>query len=383
MQPAVATTGRIWAGVGVKLKVTVERTHGRPNTDLLISVDPATPVGALADYLALSDPDATADHSGTYTLAFSGAPPREIRRESSIADAGVHSGGTVALVRQLADAPEPVQAAAAAIFVVSGPDAGKEFSLPVGTSVIGRGRDCEVRLSDPMTSRRHAKIHVGEAVEISDLGSVNGVLIGDASVESAILRPGESARLGDTVISARSKGGADHTGGTGSRVSFNRPPQILTTYEGRTFSLPDPPTSQRGQRFPIIPLFAPLLMGAALYLTTRSPTSLIFMAMSPVMMGGNVLEGQLAGKRNYLRDLDKFRAAIASRRAELIEATAAEVRSRCAEHPSVHECSIGVRTYSAILWSRRPDLPGFGALETRSRSAAVEVEGRVPVRPPG
>jgi S-DNA-T family DNA segregation ATPase FtsK/SpoIIIE len=347
----------------MKLKLTLQPGQGRPAADLLVTVDPETPVGAVAERLARSDSDSPPDLTGPHTLARPGPAGTDIDPRTSVADAGLSSGAIVALVRvreQLS--PDSVPPTAAVLFVISGPDAGREFPLPVGTSVVGRDRDCEVRLTDPLTSRKHAKIHVGETIEIADLGSANGVLIGDSPADTAILRSGDRARLGDTVISVRVDTGTYGDISTSGTISFNRPPRVDIRYEGQKFSLPDPPTSRRGQRFPIIPLFAPLLMGAALYLSTKSTTSLIFMAMSPLMMIGNVTEGQLAGKRNYQRDLEKFRATIKETRTQVTQATELEVGARCSEYPSMQECADAIRAHDPLLWSRHPDLPGFAQL---------------------
>lgn len=348
-------------GCGVKLKLTLEGGAGQSTADLLVTVDPNTTVGALADYLACCAPDRDADLAASYTLCLAGRTGGEIRPDLSVADSGLLSGIVVSLARADTRFADYRGSSPATLHVVSGPDAGSEYPLPFGTSVVGRGKDCEIRLSDPMTSRRHARIRVGDTVEISDLGSVNGVLIGDAPVDTAILRPGDTARLGDTVISVRLADG-QLAAGAPSTLLFNRPPRLGIRYQGRTFKLPDVPTSPRGQRFPIIPLFAPLLMGAALYLTTRSATSLIFMAMSPLMMIGNVVEGQTAGKRKYRQELEAFRSAIADVRAEVDRAAEEESDTRRNEYPSLQECGRAVETRDPLVWSRRPDLEGFGHL---------------------
>jgi S-DNA-T family DNA segregation ATPase FtsK/SpoIIIE len=347
----------------VKLKLTLDRGNGHPNVDLLVSVDPETTVGSLADHLARSDPDLPADPAVHFALARPGRAPVPLDRARSITDALLSSGETVRLlpVDEISN-PDSVQPAVAVLVVLAGPNAGMEFPLTPGTTIVGRDRNCDVHLTDPLISRRHARIHIADSVEIADLGSANGVLIGDMSIDTATLRAGDQARLGDTVISIRmerSDAGASLRSPT---TPFNRPPRIEPTYEGRKFTLPEPPAPRRDQRFPIIPLFAPLLMGAALYLSTRSTTSLLFMAMSPLMMVGNVAEGQLAGKRSFRRELEEFRLRLEELREAVATARDSEVEGRRAEYPSVEDCAEAIRTRDALLWSRRPDLPGFGKL---------------------
>ena len=76
--------------------------------------------------------------------------------------------------------------------MIAGPDAGREYQLQRGTSHVGRGRDCEVQINDASVSRKHAKLLVADVVEVTDLGSSNGVVVGDEQVDRAILREGES-----------------------------------------------------------------------------------------------------------------------------------------------------------------------------------------------
>lgn len=65
------------------------------------------------------------------------------------------------------------------------------------TFVIGRDRDCDVRLDDGRVSRRHAR-GVFERGEwrIEDLDSGNGLYVGDRRVQSAPVKPAATVRLG-------------------------------------------------------------------------------------------------------------------------------------------------------------------------------------------
>ncbi len=60
------------------------------------------------------------------------------------------------------------------------------YPLPASGIVgIGRGAENVIRVEDPAVSRRHARIVVGEEVEVEDLGGTNGTILirsGDASV---------------------------------------------------------------------------------------------------------------------------------------------------------------------------------------------------------
>jgi hypothetical protein len=67
--------------------------------------------------------------------------------------------------------------------------------------VVGRSRDCDVQLSDPNVSRRHAELRREETgVWIVDLGSTNGVELNGARVTRAQLSDGDVLLLGSTEI---------------------------------------------------------------------------------------------------------------------------------------------------------------------------------------
>jgi two-component system cell cycle response regulator len=68
--------------------------------------------------------------------------------------------------------------------VVSGANAGAIHSLVAHENVIGRGKECSVRIIDPGISRRHARIlrqAPGKYV-LEDLGSSNGTSVGGARI---------------------------------------------------------------------------------------------------------------------------------------------------------------------------------------------------------
>jgi predicted component of type VI protein secretion system len=58
------------------------------------------------------------------------------------------------------------------------------FELSAGDFLIGRDAQCQLVLDDPLVSRKHAKLAVGEdSVRICDLGSRNGVVVNGARID--------------------------------------------------------------------------------------------------------------------------------------------------------------------------------------------------------
>lgn len=360
----------------MKLKLTYERPGAAGAADLLVNADASATVGAVADYLANADPESRNGNANAYTLSLAGHAASGLAPGTRLCESGILSGSTVRLTKiDAAEVAAPLQVAAVVV-ILAGPDEGREFPVPVGSSIIGRDRSCEVRLSDPLVSRQHARLNVGDEAEVVDLGSANGLLIGEESSERVLLLPGDTVRLGDTVLAVRLLSQPDRLAVPAS-VSFNRPPRIDRQYEGLNLVGPEPPEPPKAQRFPILPLFAPLIVGLVLYIATHSLASLVFVAMSPLLIVANAAEGRLSGRKAYKAALAQFRQDIGDLVWEVQTAQVDEIRRRLGEHPSAAGACGAATTLSPLLWSRWPDLPGFGELRvgvgTQASRSRIEI----------
>jgi len=94
--------------------------------------------------------------------------------------------------------PERYQAS---LVIVKGRSSGMEYTLTTTYSVIGRDKDADVMLKDPLVSRQHAVViyHDGSYV-VKDLDSTNGTHMNGAVVKQATLRHGDTFRVGDTTL---------------------------------------------------------------------------------------------------------------------------------------------------------------------------------------
>jgi len=105
--------------------------------------------------------------------------------------------------------PEPVPApsgkggGAAIVLLEDGRDA-KAYRLDKDTVAIGRLPECDIVISDPGASRRHATItrDDGEYV-LTDLGSTNGTIVNDEPVGEHVLSDGDRITIGNTVLEFR------------------------------------------------------------------------------------------------------------------------------------------------------------------------------------
>jgi HD-GYP domain-containing protein (c-di-GMP phosphodiesterase class II)/pSer/pThr/pTyr-binding forkhead associated (FHA) protein len=88
-------------------------------------------------------------------------------------------------------------------FVVrGGPEAGRVIALTTGHALtFGRLKSCDVHLDDEAVSRRHCTLHAREeGCVVADLQSVNGTFVNDERVATSELKPGDTLRLGSTVL---------------------------------------------------------------------------------------------------------------------------------------------------------------------------------------
>ncbi len=98
-------------------------------------------------------------------------------------------------------AQRPAFAAQAALVVEQGPDAGQRFVLQA-MNRIGRAPDNTIVLHSNQVSRHHATINnVGKGWVITDLGSVNGVVVNGTRIQQPhFLRPNDVIILGDELL---------------------------------------------------------------------------------------------------------------------------------------------------------------------------------------
>jgi len=86
--------------------------------------------------------------------------------------------------------------------VVSGD---RECLLAEGANLVGRDRDCAVRIDSPTLSRRHARIIVdGVAATLEDLGSKNGTYLNSRPVTQTVaLNDGDRIQVGSVEMTYR------------------------------------------------------------------------------------------------------------------------------------------------------------------------------------
>jgi len=101
-------------------------------------------------------------------------------------------------------APTAEADAVGAFLLVVGTDSYSTYNLPQdGSLTIGRGETNQVRIDDPLASRNHARLYLGDVMYLEDLGSVNGTRIKNTVVkqgEKIPITAGETISIGSSVL---------------------------------------------------------------------------------------------------------------------------------------------------------------------------------------
>lgn len=335
-----------------ELRLRLAGSYGE--TDLIARFDDHTTTGQLADEL-----EQRFDRPGDTPRSVQRATRGDayFSRDTKIVQADLRSGDTIRLaldtgLRAVGGAP-----AVASLRVVSGPDAGRTYELRRGESTVGRSAKCDVTLNDEMASRKHAVLRVSDIVEVADFGSTNGVVVNDVAVSGVIrLRPADRLEIGDTTLMVDVLGGHHEAVDVVENVvEFNRPPRIDRPFEPRTIRLPSPLDPLPKQRIPMISALIPLLMGGFMYYLTRNVASIAFIALSPLMIFGNLYESRRSGRKDYAERKEDYEATLQDQIEALNAARGDEVRSRFRSSPGNDDLLQCVADLSPLLWQREPE----------------------------
>lgn len=110
------------------------------------------------------------------------------------------------------------------LFVIKGPDEGKQFELQGTALGIGRGETGNyIRLHDTEVSRRHAEFRQADSggYRIVDIGSVNGTFINNLPVKDAFLQSGDHIQIGQSIlVYSAGRGGAQAGSDLADRISM-------------------------------------------------------------------------------------------------------------------------------------------------------------------
>jgi two-component system, NtrC family, response regulator AtoC len=111
-----------------------------------------------------------------------------------------------------AEATLELRSATATLVVMAGAEPRRIVVPRTGSWIVGRSRQAELEIADASLSRRHARLHFEDGLEVEDLGSTNGT-----RVQGHRLQPGQrtvvgshaTLEFGDVLVVYRAPQGAD------------------------------------------------------------------------------------------------------------------------------------------------------------------------------
>ena len=361
----------------MRLKVSLAE-RDKPARDIQLTVDVTATVGELASHLLCADPArAEASESTASVVTLRVQYPgllgsHQLSPLVAVHESGLRSGCTIEVVRLPARTLEGERedAIAGELRVVAGPDAGMRSVVSAGVTVIGRDPAADLQLADTLVSRRHASVTVGETTVIVDLNSANGVEIDGRRSARAQLTPTSRIRIGDDELRwvpapdrLHAPGAAPADPRVTHSIPFTRSPRVEAVYRGVDFPLPEPPGTPEGARFPLLAMVAPLGMGAALFAVTQQVISLLFIALSPIIMIGTWVDNRIQHRRKMRDATSRFAESLESIRDALATERERERAGRLGESPSTADVVDAIRARSPGLWTRKPEHTTF--LEVR------------------
>ncbi|MBY5161296.1 FtsK/SpoIIIE domain-containing protein [Salsipaludibacter albus] len=330
--------------------------HDDATTDLLASFDDRTTVGDLVDRLVDRYP---VTWGGAATLERLSRTRATLARDLPLAQADLQSGDAVRLAPDSGLRDPGRRRLVGRARVVTTDSAPRWVEIPAGETIIGRSVDVDVAIDDDLLSRRHAKLVASDVIEVVDLGSTNGTAVnGVAVVAPRRLRNGDEIRIGDTTLFVEQAEAA--LGDVlGPSVEFNRPPRIQRPLPQARIELPAPPEKPGKQRLPMAAALAPLAMGGIMWAFGMGILTMVFFALSPLMVMGSFWDAKRSGRADYAERLEVFEEDRDRAVAAIESAQDTEVEARFAASPAVNQLDDHVRDLSPRLWEREPGDPDF------------------------
>ncbi|PIE31719.1 MAG: hypothetical protein CSA55_05095 [Ilumatobacter coccineus] len=254
------------------------------------------------------------------------------------------------------------------IDVIAGPDSGQSYQLAPGTLTIGRDPHCEITLTDPSVSRRHATVTFtsnGQITITAPDQSNNGIRLNDQPITgTAPIGINNLITLGGTTLAVRFH---HHRPATivqrGSQIDFHRtpyrPPALDTTDRPALGPIPD---KNEKRRFQLIAAFAPLMAGVVMVAITGQLQFLALTAISPIVMIASRIDDRRSGARDYRTEEAEFRRRLDDEVAALADLRDAERIERYRSNPDLADLVSRAEQRSLNLWERSRHSPDVMSL---------------------
>lgn len=196
-------------------------------------------------------------------------------------------------------------------------------------------------------------------------------------------QPGMALTVGTTMLELAPVGAADASltpSPAGATLDYNRPPRLFRPTRMSEFSLPKEPQRPDKMPLPFLICLAPIVLGGTMFLITQRPYSLLFMAMSPLMLMANFTQGRRTQKRRYVRAMQEFEEKTRRIEHDAFSALVNERAERRIDLPDPAQVLLFATGPRARLWERRRNDPDWLTVRVGTADVPSEVILNDPTR---
>ncbi len=338
------------------LSIRPPRSSGVAPVDVVVQ---ATPRGTVADLGA-----ALAEHLGTgigtyvvpvsddvpwpacHRLAACGLRNGDVLDVVVVSDAWTHQRGTPVRPRAM-------------VRVVSGPDAGQVYHVSGRSINFGRSEECTVRLTDPMVSRRHARMLLDEPCPVvADEGSASGTMVeGVPASRPMPAEWGTPITVGATTLVVEAAGdGPDEHG-------VLRPPRFGEPLASGVLEVAAAPTTPQVPSMPWAMLISPLVLSAGMFAFGPNLWYILsYLVGWPLIMLAEHLLQRRRTRRQHAREVAVWRIDLGQALDLLARNAKAQRQQAIDDHPELGTLRRRVADRAPSVWNRQPHTPDFLAV---------------------
>ncbi|MGW7003162.1 FtsK/SpoIIIE domain-containing protein [Streptomyces sp. NPDC054933] len=242
--------------------------------------------------------------------------------------------------------------------VVGGPGSGRVARLAIGTTTIGSADRCTINVPDSQLPDEALRVGVAVdgSVTLAPRAPGAQVLLDSEPVEGEREWPrGAHVKCGASLFVLDSPAEPDaHLAPMGEGgLAYNRPPRLNSLPQRSRLVVPQPPGKAERTPFRIIAMIAPALFGLVMYLTSQQLYSLLFCAMTPLMMIGEWFSQNREGKKKHRTSLKEYKEEKAKYETELARLTRLNQHDRRTAHPDAASLLLFATGPRRRLWERR------------------------------
>lgn len=264
--------------------------------------------------------------------------------------------------------------------VCSGPGAGLVRRVQAGVATVGSGSSCVLSVPDPSLPDQAFRlaINIDGTVAIRPDNGVS-MILDDDPVEAETTWPlGGVVRIGNTLISLNETQEPDaHLAATeDGGYAYNRPPRLSPIRRRPKLTVPAEPVKGEPPRLQLIASLIPAVFGLGMYFMTRQVYTLLFCAMSPLMMLGYWASEARHGRKKYRQAVKEYKQALVDYDIKLTEFGKADQRARREAHPDPAELLLHATGPRSRLWERRLTDPDVLQLRVGVAELPVDIELR-------